>query len=139
MNCPSPDLLARLRRCAYRIRRLAVRMGEVQGQGYVGQALGYADVLAVAYGHALALRPAEPQWEGRDRFLLSHGHYAIAHYAALIEAGIVPESELDTYGSDDSRLPMSGMSTYTPGMEISGGSLGQGLAIGVGMALGLKH
>ena len=139
MNCPSPDLLARLRRCAYRIRRLAVRLGEVQGQGYVGQALGYAAVLAVAYGHALALRPAEPQWEGRDRFLLSHGHYAIAHYAALIEAGIVPESELDTYGSDDSRLPMSGMSTYTPGMEISGGSLGQGLAIGVGMALGLKH
>ena len=139
MNCPSPDLLTRLRKCAYRIRRLAVRMGEVQGQGYVGQALGYADVLAVAYGHALALRPAEPQWEGRDRFLLSHGHYAIAHYAALIEAGIVPESELDTYGSDDSRLPMSGMSTYTPGMEISGGSLGQGLAIGVGMALGLKH
>ena len=48
-------------------------------------------------------------------------------------------SELETYGSDDSRLPMSGMATYTPGMEISGGSLGQGLAIGVGMALGLKH
>ena len=53
--------------------------------------------------------------------------------------GIVPESELETYGSDDSRLPMSGMATYTPGMEISGGSLGQGLAIGVGMALGLKQ
>jgi transketolase len=51
----------------------------------------------------------------------------------------MPESELETYGSDDSRLPMSGMATYTPGMEISGGSLGQGLVIGVGMALGLKH
>jgi transketolase len=132
-------LLARLRQCAHRIRRLAVRMGEVQGQGYVGQALGWADVLAVAYGHALKLRPAEPGWEGRDRFLLSHGHYAIAHYAALIEAGVIPESELDTYGSDDSRLPMSGMASYTPGMEISGGSLGQGLAIGVGMALALRH
>jgi transketolase len=127
-----------LRACAHRIRRYALRMGEVQGQGYIGQALGWADVLAVAYGHALNLRPAEPEWEGRDRFLLSHGHYAIAHYAALIEAGIVPESELETYGSDDSRLPMSGMASYTPGMEISGGSLGQGLAIAVGMALGLK-
>jgi transketolase len=105
----------------------------------VGQALGYADVLAVAYGHALALRADDPHWEGRDRFLLSHGHYAIAHYAALIEAGIVPESELETYGSDDSRLPMSGMASYTPGMEISGGSLGQGLVIAVGMALGLKQ
>jgi len=131
--------LAALAQCAYRIRRYALRMGEVQGQGYIGQALGWADVLAVAYGHALAQRRDDPAWSGRDRFLLSHGHYAIAFYAALIEAGIIPESELETYGSDDSRLPMSGMATYTPGMEISGGSLGQGLAIGVGMALALRH
>ena len=131
--------LSELARCAWRIRRFALRMGEVQGQGYVGQALGYADVLATAYGHALNIRPSDPEWEGRDRFLLSHGHYAIAHYAALIEAGVIPESELETYGSDDSRLPMSGMASYTPGMEISGGSLGQGLPIAVGMALGLRH
>ena len=131
--------LSTLEKSAYRIRRLALLMGEVQGQGYIGQALGWADVLAVAYCHAMKLRPAEPDWEDRDRFLLSHGHYAIAHYAALIEAGILDEKELDTYGSDDSRLPMSGMASYTPGMEISGGSLGQGLAIGVGIALGLKH
>lgn len=131
--------LSSLARGAYRIRRFALRMGEVQGQGYIGQALGYADVLAVAYGHALNLRPDEPKWEGRDRFLLSHGHYAIAFYAALIEAKIIPEEELETYGSDDSRLPMSGMASYTPGMEMSGGSLGQGLPIAVGMALGLRH
>ncbi|WP_306546190.1 transketolase [Malikia spinosa] len=135
----SADQLPALAQCAYRIRRYALRMGEVQGQGYIGQALGWADVLAVAYGHALNLRPQDPKWEGRDRFLLSHGHYAIAFYAALIEARIIPEEELETYGSDDSRLPMSGMVTYTPGMEISGGSLGQGLPIAVGMALGLRH
>src|SRR5512144_333602 len=82
---------------AHRIRRYALRMGEVQGQGYIGQALGMADILAVAYGHALAYRPDDPEWEGRDRFLLSHGHYAIAFYAALIEAGIVPQEELETY------------------------------------------
>ena len=127
-----------LQECAYRIRRYALRMGEVQGQGYIGQALGLADMLAVAYGHALNFKPKDPEWEGRDRFLLSHGHYAIAHYAALIEAGVLPEEEMETYGSDDSRLPMSGMASYTPGMEISGGSLGQGLVIGVGMALGLR-
>jgi transketolase len=130
--------VAELTQCAYRIRRYALRMGEVQGQGYIGQALGLADALAVAYGHALNLHPEDPHWEGRDRFLLSHGHYAIAHYAALIEAGVLPEDELETYGCDDSRLPMSGMATYTPGMEISGGSLGQGLIIGVGIALGLR-
>jgi transketolase len=124
---------------AYRIRRYALQMGEVQGQGYIGQALGVADMLAVAYGHAMNFKTDDPKWEGRDRFLLSHGHYAIAHYAALIEAGVLQAEELETYGADDSRLPMSGMANYTPGMEISGGSLGQGLTIAVGMALGLKQ
>jgi len=93
----------------------------------------------VSYFHALTLRPDEPEWEGRDRFCLSIGHYAIALYAALIEAGVLPEDEIGTYGMDDSRMPMSGMATYTPGMEITGGSLGHGLGIAVGMALGLKR
>jgi transketolase len=131
----APDLAARARD----IRRTALRMGEVQGQGYIAQALGIADVLAVSYFHALAYRAEDPHWEGRDRFLLSIGHYAIALYAALIEAGILPRDELETYGSDDSRLPMSGMASYTPGMEITGGSLGHGLGIAVGMCLGLKR
>ena len=131
----APDLAARARA----IRRTALRMGEVQGQGYIAQALGIADVLAVSYFHALSYRPEDPHWEGRDRFLLSIGHYAIALYAALIEAGILPRDELETYGSDDSRLPMSGMASYTPGMEITGGSLGHGLGIAVGMCLGLKR
>src|SRR3954447_19000793 len=109
---------------AYRIRRNALLMGEVQGQGYIAQALGVADVLAVSYFHALRYRPEDPYWEGRDRFLLSIGHYAIALYAALIEAEIIPEHELETGGKNDSPLPMSGMASYTPGMEISGGSLG---------------
>jgi transketolase len=124
---------------AYNIRRHALRMGAVQGQGYIAQALGVADILAVAYFHAMRYRPDDPEWEERDRFLLSNGHFAIALYAVLIEAGIVPEDELETYGSDDSRLPMSGMAQYTPGMEISGGSLGHGLGIGVGYCLGLKR
>jgi transketolase len=124
---------------AYRIRRHALRMGQVQGQGYVAQALGVADVLAVSYFHALRYRPDDTLWEERDRFLLSIGHYAIALYAALVEAGVLPEEEIETYGTDDSRMPMSGMAAYTPGMEITGGSLGHGLGIAVGMCLGLKR
>ena len=124
---------------AWRIRRHALRMGEIQGQGYIAQALGIADVLAVAYFHALRYRPEDPEWEGRDRFLLSIGHYAIALYAALIEAGILSESDIESYGTDDSNLPMSGMAAYTPGMEITGGSLGQGLTIAVGACLALKR
>jgi transketolase len=124
---------------AFNIRRHALKMGEVQGQGYIAQALGVADVLAVSYFHAMNYRPEDPEWEERDRFLLSIGHYAIALYAALIEAGIIPEDEYITYGGDDSRLPMSGMAAYTPGMEITGGSLGQGLPIAIGVALALKR
>jgi transketolase len=133
------ERIERIRRAAYRIRRNALDMGEVQGQGYIGQALGIADVLAVVYTDQLNYRPQDPHWAGRDRFLLSIGHYAIALYAALAEAGIIPADELETYGSDDSRLPMSGMASYTPGMEISGGSLGHGLTVATGMALGLRH
>jgi transketolase len=134
-------LAARVRRiddAAYRIRHNIIDMGEVQGQGYVGQGLGAADILATVYADQLSYRPTDPHWDARDRFLLSTGHYAIGHYAALAEAGIIPVDELATYGSDDSRLPMSGMASYTPGMEISGGSLGHGLGVAVGMALGLR-
>jgi len=128
----------RVREAAHRIRHHVLNMGEVQGQGYVGQALGVADLLAVVYADQLRFRADDVHWPGRDRFLLSTGHYAIALYAALAEAGIVPAEELETYGGDGSRLPMSGMASYTPGMEISGGSLGHGLTVAVGMALGLR-
>ncbi|PVZ12265.1 MULTISPECIES: transketolase [unclassified Pseudomonas] len=135
LNSAQPSLAER----AYNIRRHALRMGQVQGQGYVGQALGAADLLAVAYFHSMHYQPENPKWEQRDRFYLSIGHYAIALYAALIEAGVIPLNELETYGADDSRLPMSGMAAYTPGMEITGGSLGHGLGIAVGACLGLKR
>ncbi|MGW2890023.1 transketolase [Streptomyces griseoruber] len=131
--------ISALKESAYRIRMHALDMGETQGQGYIGQALGVADILAVVYQDVLNHRPAEPDWPQRDRFLLSIGHYAIALYAALAEAGVLDVAELATYGSDDSRLPMSGMASYTPGMEISGGSLGHGLGVATGMALGLRH
>ena len=133
------ERIERVGAAATRIRHHALNMGEVQGQGYVGQALGAADMLAAVYADQLRYRANDPEWEGRDRFLLSTGHYAIGHYAALAEAGIIPVEELESYGSGDSRPPMSGMSTYTPGMEISGGSLGHGLSIAVGIALGLRH
>lgn len=130
---------AKVAEAAYRIRQHVLDMGEAQGQGYVGQALGAADMLATVYVDQLLYRADDPHWAGRDRFLLSTGHYAIGLYAALAEAGIIDTAELSSYGSDGSRLPMSGMASYTPGMEISGGSLGHGLTVAVGIALGLRH
>ncbi|WP_155858343.1 transketolase [Acinetobacter soli] len=139
LNIDHAGQIAELHQRAYNIRQHALRMGQVQGQGYVGQALGAADLLAVAYFHAMKYQPENSEWEGRDRFYLSIGHYAIALYAALIEAKIVPLDELESYGADDSRLPMSGMASYTTGMEITGGSLGHGLGIAVGACLALKQ
>ena len=134
-----PERLTRIKEAAFRIRTNALIQGEVQGQGYIGQALDIADVLAVLYADQLNLRPEDPEWEGRDRCLLSIGHYAIALYAALAEAKFLPLEELETYATDDSRLPMSAMASYTPGVEISGGSLGHGLVVANGVALGLKR
>lgn len=134
-----PERVQRIREAAYRIRQNAIVQAEVQGQGYIGQALDLADILAVLYSDQLNLDASDPEWPDRDRCLMSMGHYGLALYAALVEAKFLPEEELESYAADDSRLPMSAMATYTPGVEISGGSLGHGLPIALGVALGLKH
>jgi len=129
--------IARLKAKAKNLRRHMLSTIEGQGQGYIGQGLGIADILAALYFHELRYDPARPDWEDRDRFILSTGHYSIALWAALAEAGILPIDELSSYGADGSRLEMSALDS-TPGVEVIGGSLGQGLGQGVGMALGLR-
>lgn len=126
-----------IRRKAHTLRRHVLRMAEIVGQGYVGQGLDISDLLATLYFAELRYDPRNLAWRDRDRFTLSIGHYAIGLYAALAEAGILPLEELETYGSDGSRLEMSAPET-TPGVELTGGSLGHGLTQAVGMALGLR-
>ncbi len=134
---PAHADLAQLRQRARRMRRHMLVMARGPGQGYIGQGLGIADVLAALYFHELRWDPARLDDPARDRFLLSTGHYSIALWAALAEAGVFPLDELSTYGADDSRLQMSTLDT-TPGVEITGGSLGHGLGQAVGTALGLR-
>src|SRR5215469_5826810 len=122
---------------ALSLRRHILRMAERVGQGYVGQGLGIADLLAVLYFREMKYDPHNLAWPDRDRFLLSIGHYSIGLYAALAEAGVITVEELDTYGADESRLEMSG-SEITPGFEMTGGSLGHGLGQAIGMALGIR-
>lgn len=126
-----------LKRRATNLRRHMLTMARGQGQGYIGQGLGIADLLAALYFHELRHDPENVSWDQRDRFLLSTGHYSIALWAAFAEIGIIPASELSTYGADDSRLEMSTLDT-TPGVEMIGGSLGHGLGQGIGQALGLR-
>ena len=133
MEADVPALKAR----ATNLRRHMLGMARTQGQGYIGQGLGIADALAALYFHELRYDPQKLDWADRDRFLLSTGHYSIALWATLAEAGVIPVDELVTYGADDSRLEMSTLDS-TPGVEVIGGSLGHGLGQGVGQALGLR-
>lgn len=114
-----------------------VGMARGKGEGYIAQGLGMADCLAALYFHELRYDPRDPAWPARDRFVLSTGHYSIALYAVLAEAGYIDEAELPTYGLNGSRLPMSTFEE-TPGVEMCGGSLGHGLGQAVGMATALK-
>jgi transketolase len=136
LRAETADLTA-LRHRAANLRRHMLVMARGQGQGYVGQGLGIADLLAALYFHELRYNPQDLAWADRDRFLLSTGHYSIALWAALAEAGILPVEELPTYGADRSRLDMSTLDT-TPGVEMIGGSLGHGLGQGIGQALALR-
>ncbi|MCI0393225.1 MAG: transketolase [Acidobacteria bacterium] len=136
-NGAGDDLVKELRRRARNIRRNVLLMARGKGEGYVGQGLGCADMLAALYFHEMRYDPRRPDWPDRDRFLLSTGHYSIALYAALTEAGVYREEDLTFYGADDHPF---GMSTVggAPGVEITGGSLGQGLSQAIGLALGAR-
>jgi transketolase len=129
--------IAHLRRRATNLRRHMLTMASGRGQGYLGQGLGIADLMTALYFHEMKYDPQNPKDPARDRFVMSTGHYSIALWAALVEAGTLPKSELNTYGADDSRFEMSTLDT-TPGVEIIGGSLGHGLGQAAGMALALK-
>jgi transketolase len=132
----SPDLPA-IKGRALNLRRKMMHMASGKGEGYIAQGLAMADCLATLYFHEMRYDPANPEWKDRDRFVLSTGHYSIAMYAVLAEAGVLKDDELLTYGLNGSRLPMSTFDDI-PGVEVVGGSLGHGLGQAVGMALGLK-
>lgn len=117
---------------ALHIRRRVLDMCLERGQGYAGQGLALADVLAHLYFHVM-----RRQNDGSylDRFVLSTGHSAIGLFATLGELGVYDQKELKSYGQAGSRIEESPLEG-TPGFEITGGSLGQGLSQSVGMALG---
>lgn len=134
---PSEVDLPSIKARALNLRRKMMNMASGKGEGYIAQGLGIADCLAALYFHEMRYDPQDPEWKGRDRFVLSTGHYSIAMYAVLAEAGIIPANELPSYGLNGSRLPMSTFDE-TPGVEMVGGSLGHGLGQAVGIAMGLK-
>ena len=131
--------MTELERRANDMRADIVRMIAEAGSGHPGGSLSCADILAALYfGGVLEHDPRNPQWEGRDRFILAKGHAAPALYAALAQAGYIPREELATLRKLGSRLQGHPDSNQVPGVEVSTGSLGQGLSVAAGAAAGLK-
>ncbi|MGD0779945.1 MAG: transketolase [Dehalococcoidales bacterium] len=118
-----------------RLRRDIVTMIGKAGSGHPGGSLSAVEIVVTLYWRVLHHKPADPSWKDRDRFILSKGHAAPVLYAALAECGYFPKSELDTLRQIDSHLQGHADRTSTPGVEMSSGSLGQGLSFAVGTAL----
>lgn len=130
-------VLDQLREEALKIRRNSWRALHAAGIGHVGGALSAADLLAALYFHFLRLRPEEPGWADRDRFVLSKGHGNAALAAVLAQAGFFDDSRLDEFYAYESLLGMH-PDIKCEGVEMSTGGLGHGLSIGIGMALGAR-
>jgi transketolase len=135
----SQELVDDLKERARGIREYIVRdligVGKV---GHLGGAVSSAEIVATLYFHKMKHDPKNPAWEGRDRFLLSKGHVANVQYAALAMAGYFPVEELKKMKSLGAMLQGHPDMTKTPGIEASTGSLGQGLSVANGMAMGLR-
>jgi len=127
--------LPELEKMARHLRRHVITMIATAGSGHPGGSLSAADIITALYFKAMLHKPGNPQWPERDRFVLSKGHAAPILYAVLAECGYFPVKELSTLRKLDSRLQGHTDRTLTPGVEMSAGSLGQGLSYGIGIAL----
>ena len=128
--------VAELRQMAHRARMTMLGMVHHTGCGHIGGSLSAADILAALYFRVMRIDPARPDWRDRDRFILSKGHATPGYYTMLSARGFFSEQELETFDSLGSRLHGLPDLRKTPGVDMSTGSLGQGLSCGIGMALG---
>jgi transketolase len=129
---------AELAKLGKQIRIHALRMTSRGGSSHVGAVFSMADIMAVLYGGVLRVDPAQPKAGDRDRLILSKGHAGAGVYAALAERGFMPVSRLDTHYQDGSKLSGHVSHKGVPGVEFSTGSLGHGLGVAAGMALGAQ-
>ncbi len=130
--------IKRLRKIALRLRKHIVRMTGLAKSGHPGGSLSAADIVTVLFFHKMKLDPKNPQWKERDIFILSKGHATPVLYAALAEAGFFPVEELADFRKLSSHLQGHPDRLMTPGVEMSTGSLGQGLSVANGVALAFK-
>ncbi len=121
------------------LRRTIVRMIQAGKRGHLGSAFSLVEIVRVLYDDVLQYRATEPKWPLRDRCILSKGHGCLALYAMLADNGVFPEAELWKFCHADGMLGGHPESDKIPGVEVSTGSLGHGLSIGVGFALNARY
>ncbi len=131
--------VAELRGIARELRRQVIRMVAPTGQGYVQQGLGAADLFTALYFAEMRLDAADPAWPARDRFLLSTAHNTAIFYATLAARGLIDPALLATYCHDGSALEINASERVGTMVEATCGSLGQGLSVGIGMALSARR
>ena len=132
------EKIAELEETARRLRVAIVKTLHKSQSGHTGGSLSAIDMVCALYFHRMRHNPQDPSWDGRDRFVLSKGHAAPALYVALAEAGYFPSEDLMMLRRLGSHLQGHPDSKQTPGVDVCTGSLGQGLSMANGMALGLK-
>lgn len=124
---------------AAEIRKAALKAVSKIGAGHVGGSMSMADLMAVLYGKEMKVNPKEPKWKERDWLVVSKGHCGPAVYGALAKKGYFPEEELLTVNQGGTRLPSHCDMNRTPGVDMSTGSLGQGMSTALGAAWGNRY
>ena len=128
----SESLLSELAECARQLRLDSLAMIHRRGAGHPGGSLSAAEIMAALFFHKLNLDPARPDWPERDRFILSKGHASAILYATLARRGFFPQSDLEHWGDLDCHLQGHPDRLKTPGIDMTSGLLGHGIAIGAG-------
>ncbi|MDO8686228.1 MAG: transketolase [Clostridiales bacterium] len=132
------EMLKELRKTATTIRKHIIEEIFSASSGHPGGSLSCADIMTVLYFKAMNIKPEDPKWSERDRFVLSKGHCAPALYATLATRGFFPEADLTGFRHADSYLQGHPSMKDVPGVDMSTGSLGQGISAAVGMAMAGK-
>ena len=135
----SIQTIEQLKLYAKELRKRILTTAHYKKQGHVGGSLSCADILVTLYYHQLTIDVSNPQWEDRDRFVLSKGYTALGLYAVLSLKGFISTEELRTFDQFGSRLQAHPDMTKLEALDMSTGSLGQGLSVAVGMAIGAKR
>ncbi len=140
MEIKETDQIKNIKNFAFQVRKNILEMAVSAGSSsaHFGGALSITEIVSTLFGCQMKIDKKNPQWEDRDRFILSKGHACLAYYAALCEVGYISKEELKTFEKNDTNLLGHPVINRNLGIDFSNGSLGMGLSLGIGVAISSK-